>query len=177
MHPRHTGYRSRVLERGLKQLGPNPVAALTWGHVHAPDVSLVRGLHVPISHEAHRADQSGLERAQDHPVRPLPEMIAHGLRRGGEIVLGRCAKGERRVLEALPPEGDVGLGIRVPQRPDHPRRAGHQRPGQTCLACARLTSRPTSTTTPPVAGFTRIVSHSFRVFSSTCARSSAVSGA
>jgi len=125
MHPRHTGYRSRVLERGLKQLGPNPVAALTWGHVHAPDVSLVGGLHGPIAHEAHRADQPDLKRAQDHPSRPLPKPVTYRLRRGGHVVLGRCAKGERRLQEPLPPELDIRLGVGLPQLPDHPGAASH----------------------------------------------------
>lgn len=112
-----------------------------------------------------------------HLARPLPEVIAYRLRGAGEVVLGRCAEGERRLQEPLSPERDVALGVRDPQRPDHPRRAGHQSPGQTCLACASPISWPASTTTPPREGFTRIVSHSFRVFSTTCARSSAVSGA
>jgi len=166
-----------MLESGLKKAGANSLAAVTRLDVHAPDVSLVGGLHVPIAHEAHRADQPVLERAEDHPVRPLPEVIADGLRRAGEIVLGRCAEGEGRLQEPLAPERDVRLGVRVPQRPDHPRTTGHHSPGQTCLACARLISWPTSTTTPPVAGFTRIVSHSVRVLPTTCVRSSAVSGA
>src|SRR5258705_233418 len=76
MHPRHSRQCSRVLECGLKQSGSYTPAALAWGHVHAPDVSFVGGLHVSIAHEAHRADQPVLNRAQDHPSPPLPKPIA-----------------------------------------------------------------------------------------------------
>src|SRR4029077_16680209 len=81
-----------------------------------------------------------------------------------------CRPREMRQRRAAPPEALAAAARHTTRRP-RPAAPGSpcpHRPGQPCLASARLISRPTSTTTPPVAGFTRIESQSVRVFSASC---------
>jgi hypothetical protein len=106
-------------DHGITGIPQNPTRCPVAINVHAPKMYLVGGLEVAVAEQAYRADETMLKRAENNPLRSAPKLLTNCVSRGGEVVGGRGAEGEWRVLESVSPQLCICLGVVVSQLSDH----------------------------------------------------------
>ncbi len=66
-----------------------------------------------VAEEPHRANETILKRAQNHPLGSTPKLLADCHGRAGEVVAWRGRKRERGIQQSFSSELQVRLGIVV----------------------------------------------------------------